>query len=168
LDLSQSFTKKYLFILKEINWRMKVLKISTLALSLLLIIAACKTKKKTTDSGNSTTATNSTTAAKTETTAAGLLLPARSPGGVNAPGNEELAAIQKNHAAVTMETLNLGYAVYTGTQCTGCHGSKNIYNRAEESWPDIINRMAKKAEINDVQKDAVLKYVLAVKATQPK
>jgi hypothetical protein len=148
---------------------MKVIKISALAFSFLLIIAACKSKKKTTDSGTSTTTNNSTpTATKTETAVAGPLLPARSSGGVNAPGNEELAAIQKNHAAVTMETLNQGYAVYTGAQCTGCHGAKNIYNRAEENWPGIIDRMAKKAEINDVQKDAVLKYVLAVKATQPK
>lgn len=82
------------------------------------------------------------------------------------PGETQLKAIQSKYPETTMETLKEGHGIYTGV-CTNCHGAKNIYSRSEEKWPGIIDNMAKKAKITDVQKDAVLKYVLAMKAAQP-
>lgn len=82
------------------------------------------------------------------------------------PGETQLKAIQSKYPEVTMETLKEGHGIYTGV-CTNCHGAKNIYSRSEEKWPSIIDNMAKKAKITDAQKNAVLKYVLAMKAAQP-
>ena len=146
---------------------MKIFKLSSLALAFLIVIAACKTSKKTKNSGAAGSPTATTKTAATETATAGPMLPARSKSGVNPPGAEELAAIQVKYKDVTMEKLSEGHSIYTGV-CTGCHGTKSIYTRAEEKWQDIINDMAERAKITDAQKDAVYKYVLAVKATQPK
>lgn len=82
------------------------------------------------------------------------------------PGDAELKAIQGKYADVTMQTLNDGYAVYTGP-CTKCHGQKNIFSRSEDSWQKAINSMAPKAKITDAQKDALWKYILAMKAARP-
>jgi nitrate/TMAO reductase-like tetraheme cytochrome c subunit len=83
------------------------------------------------------------------------------------PGDEQLKAIQARYPDVTMKTLTDGHDLYTQGACINCHGAKNIYSRSEEKWPAIIENMAHKAKITDEQKDAVLKYVLAMKAVQP-
>lgn len=105
-----------------------------------LFIFACSSSKK---------ATSSTTAAVSLT-----------------PGDAELKAIQVKYADVSMQTLNDGYAIYSGP-CTKCHGQKDIFSRSEQSWKHEIDEMAPKAKITDVQKDALWKYVLAMKATHP-
>lgn len=93
--------------------------------------------------------------------------PPKARNGVFAPGDEELAAIKPKHPKVTMQTLTDGYALYTGT-CTGCHDAKGIYSIPEETWAGIIDDMAPKASLNAAQKNAVYKYVLAIKVTQLK
>ncbi len=75
--------------------------------------------------------------------------------------------MQADYKDITMQTLTNGYSIYTGV-CTNCHGAKSIYSRPAATWPAIIDDMAQKAKITDAQKDAVYKYVLAIKATQPK
>lgn len=82
------------------------------------------------------------------------------------PGDAEVKAIQTKYADVTLQTLNEGYAVYSGP-CTKCHGQKNIFSRTEQEWEKEINRMAPKAKITEVQKDALWKYILAMKAARP-
>ncbi len=65
-----------------------------------------------------------------------------------------------------MQTLNDGFAVYNGP-CTNCHGKKNIFSRTEAEWQKAIDRMAPKAKITEEQKDALTKYVFAMKAARP-
>lgn len=86
--------------------------------------------------------------------------------GVFDPGNAELAALQVTHKDVTMQTLKQGYKLYTGV-CTNCHQAKSIYERPKSKWPEILTAMATEAKITDAQKDAIYKYVLSIKATQP-
>jgi mono/diheme cytochrome c family protein len=126
-----------------------------------IIIAACGSSKKVT-----TSATPPASAA-TPNAATEPMVFAKPANGIFAPGNEELAAVQTKHKDATMEQLKEGYVLYTQGACINCHGAKNIYSRGEEQWKDIIDNMAPKARISDVQKDAVYKYVLAIKATQP-
>lgn len=78
------------------------------------------------------------------------------------PGDAALKAIQVKDAGVTAETLKEGYAVYTGP-CTNCHGKKNLYKQTDSEWQDDINRMAGRAKITDAQKDALSKYVMAMR-----
>jgi hypothetical protein len=87
--------------------------------------------------------------------------------GVYEPGDKELAAIQSKYTDVSLSVLKNGYSIYTGV-CTNCHNSFSIYEFPESTWSGIINRMAPLAKLTEVEKDAVVKYVLAIKATQPK
>lgn len=144
---------------------MKATKISVLV-SIVLIVAACKTTKKTSTSATSTTSpTTATTAPVTSTNNFVLKKPAD---GIYAPGDEELSAIQIQYKDVTLDKLKEGHMIYTKGACVNCHGAINIYQYGETQWKGIIDDMAQRANISDVQKDAVYKYVLAIKATQPK
>ena len=101
----------------------------------------------------------------------GMITPEFSPAlfshGIYPPRNEELSAIQKQYADATIETLKAGHVLYTVGACTECHGPQSIYKYSESQWKTIMDDMALKAQISAVEKDAVYKYVLAIKATQP-
>ncbi len=82
------------------------------------------------------------------------------------PGDAELTAIKAKFPDVTAQILSEGYSIYTGA-CTNCHGQKNIFKRSEASWMHEIDDMSPKAKLTAAQKDALTKYILAMKATQP-
>jgi hypothetical protein len=128
-----------------------------------LVIAACSSSKKIASSPASLPPAATTT----ELPPTPFLF-AKPADGVYAPGNEELMAIQAQYKEVTLARLKEGHIIYTEGACTNCHGAKSIYERGEEQWKGIIDDMAQRANISDAQKDAVYKYILAIKATQPK
>jgi type IV pilus biogenesis protein CpaD/CtpE len=127
-------------------------------------VAACSTSRKSAASADS----------KTETPAAPIIsspnrfLMVKSAEGLHAPGNDELTAINTRYKNVSLETLKDGHQIYTEGACTNCHDAKNIYELEISQWTGILDEMAQKAMISDEQKDAVNKYVLSIKATQPK
>jgi mono/diheme cytochrome c family protein len=81
------------------------------------------------------------------------------------PGEAQLTAIKAKYPDVTAEQLSEGHSIFIGA-CTNCHGQYNIYKRSEASWLHEIDDMSPKAKLTDSQKDALTKYVLAMKATQ--
>lgn len=109
-----------------------------------LVVAACSTSKKTT-----TTASTGIAPAK--------IAPAKPANGIYAPGNEELTAFQAKGQTATLEQLTEGYTIYTQGACTKCHNPNNIYKYSDADWKSIIEDMAQKAKISDVQKEAVHK-----------
>jgi hypothetical protein len=127
---------------------------------LTLLTAMCRPGKKSTASPS--TAASAPAATGNSTVASTVERP---PSGVYAPGEEELLAIQKTYTEVTMQTLTEGHSIYTGV-CTNCHAAKPIHPRTEDRWPGIIENMGNAAKISQREKDAVLKYVLAVKAVK--
>lgn len=135
----------------------------------IIIISSCHSTKKSTSTSSSTATTiTSTTVASNTTAPIGPIMAPKSSNGIYAPGNEELLAIQVQYKEVTLEKLKQGHAIYTAGACIKCHEAMNIYHFGETRWKDIIDDMAQKANMGDEQKDAVYKYVLAIKATQPK
>lgn len=130
------------------------------------IIAACSTAKKTAAPVTSPAPVTNVVPTPTPPPTTTPAVPAKSKSGVFVPGNEELAAIQVKYSDITMKTLTEGHALYVGV-CTNCHGAKSIYSRSEQAWVGIINDMAPMAKLTAAEKDAVYKYVLAIKATQP-
>lgn len=50
--------------------------------------------------------------------------------------------------------------------CNKCHGYPDVRSEPEAEWPSIIERMAKKAELDAAQRDKVLHFVQAAR-TQP-
>lgn len=116
---------------------MKTLKIASIIVAA-AIIAACSSKKATTSSAKPSII----------------------------PGEAELTAIQVKYPDATAAQLTEGHTIYTGA-CTNCHGQKNIFKRSEASWLHEIDDMSPKAKLTAEQKDALTKYILAMKATQP-
>jgi hypothetical protein len=141
--------------------KMNTTKITVLT-SILIIIAACSASKK---SATSTAdPAPASTVSKTAPTSNYFYIKAD---GIQVPGEKELTVIQRKYKDITLEQLKEGHTIYTGSACIRCHDAKNIYELEEAKWKDIMDDMAQKADISDSQKDAVYKYVLAMKATQP-
>ena len=92
----------------------------------------------------------------------------RSADGIYPPGNEELTAIQLQYKDVTLDKLKLGHSLYAESACISCHSAQSIYKYDTTQWINILDDMARKARISDEQKDAVYKYILAIKAAKPK
>jgi mono/diheme cytochrome c family protein len=134
--------------------------ISTFILA--IIIAACSTTKK-----NATaTAPLSPAPVVVASPPSDSYIFTKSVDGKQAPGNEELAAIQLQYADVTLDKLKEGHAIFTTGACVGCHGPVSIYQYEREQWKPILDDMAQRAELSEAQKDAVHKYILSIKATQ--
>lgn len=121
----------------------------------MLMIAACSTSEKGTSSSGREpppSATNSY-----------VKLPVKT----YVPGSSEVTALRSQYSDVTPEKLNEGYIAYTQGACVNCHEAKDIYLIAEAQWKNIIDDMAQRAYISNELKDAVYKYVISIKATQP-
>ncbi|MCW3085841.1 MAG: hypothetical protein JWP12_3207 [Bacteroidetes bacterium] len=128
-----------------------------------VVMAACSPVKK------SATSTASAAPVSTPTPASDdYLFTAKRADGIYTPGDAELTAIQTKYKDATLDKLKEGHAIYTQGACTNCHNAKNIYELDEANWKNILDDMAQRTSISDTQKDAVYKYVLAIKATQPK
>ncbi|MBP7809367.1 MAG: hypothetical protein KA163_08745 [Bacteroidia bacterium] len=140
-------------------------KITILALTT-IIVAACHTSKKTTSAP--AVAITSTEAVPVATVASAPVVVVKPANGVYEPGAEELTAIQAQDKAVTLDKLKQGYILYAYSACIACHPAQNIYNYDEMKWQFIMSDMAYRAKLTPDQKDAVLKYVLAIKASKPK
>jgi hypothetical protein len=145
------------------------MKTEKIALALLIVVSmlACHATKKSVTSTAATTPPPATAASPASTTSNNLML-LKPADGIYAPGDAELLAIQTKFKEVTLTKLSQGYEIYTKGACVGCHGAVNIYQIDEYNWPGIINDMALRASISDEQKDAVNKYVLAIKAARAK
>lgn len=129
---------------------------------IILIISACSATKKSTTSSSPAASTTATIPVTDN------FLFTNSPKGIQYPGDEELIAIQVKFKDVTLDHLKEGHEIYTQGACVGCHTAQNIYQKSEENWKPIIDDMSFRANLSDSQKDAVYKYVLAIKGTQPK
>lgn len=136
------------------------LKSIALVLSGLAIIVACNSTKKST--------TSTAVAPATPTTPSTPAVASKPANGVYAPGEVELTAVKTKFPDATIETLKEGYAIYAQGPCTNCHKPKNIYDGSDVHWKPVIDNMAEKAGITAAQKDAVFKYVMAIRAAQTK
>lgn len=136
---------------------MKITQLLLVALAA-IISAACHTSKKT-----STMAATEVPAAPVTTSPVST----KPADGIYPPGIDELIAIQVKYKEVTLEKLQKGHKLYTEGACINCHAAANIYMYGEYEWIGIMDNMARKARITDEEKDAVYKYVLAIKAAKP-
>lgn len=123
----------------------------------LIVIAACGSSKKSTVSAPVAPAPTSAP-----------VVTAKPGSGIYDPGSEELAAIQAQYKDVSLEKLKQGYVLYAHSACISCHEAQNIYKYDEMRWGFIMNDMAVRAKLTPEQKDAVYKYVLAIKAAKQK
>ncbi|MBK6833338.1 MAG: cytochrome c [Bacteroidetes bacterium] len=133
-----------------------------LAIIISLIVSACSNSKK-------VRKTNSVASSPVVATPATPSFSAtKSNDGIYPPGQEELSAINIKYPDASLAKLQEGYLIYTQGACIQCHGTVSIYSHDEEQWKNIIDDMAQRAKISDLEKDAVYKYVFSIKSTQGK
>ncbi|HEX4449171.1 MAG TPA: hypothetical protein VH044_20675, partial [Polyangiaceae bacterium] len=66
---------------------------------------------------------------------------------------------------VTADSLSHGREVFVAS-CNACHGYPDLTAIADERWPGILEKMAKKAGLGPEDRDAVLHFVLASRSEQ--
>jgi mono/diheme cytochrome c family protein len=66
---------------------------------------------------------------------------------------------------VTVSSLSHGHDLFLAN-CNACHGYPDLATIADERWPAIIEKMAKKAGLGTEDRDAILHFVLASRSEQ--
>ena len=66
---------------------------------------------------------------------------------------------------VTAASLSAGRDHFVA-KCNGCHSYPDLAAIPEARWPEIMERMGKKAGLGAEDKEAVLRYLLASRAEQ--
>ena len=79
----------------------------------------------------------------------------------NSPSEKQLEAIQSKYPGTTKAELEKGHSIFYGA-CTNCHKPKNVTGYEEQKLRSVIDVMAGKAKLSPAEKEAVLKYALAV------
>ncbi|MFL5764684.1 MAG: hypothetical protein ACJ77K_12135 [Bacteroidia bacterium] len=77
----------------------------------------------------------------------------------------QLTAVQSRFPDATKAELEKGYAVYTGP-CTRCHGTKDINGYTEPRLLEIVDVMAKKAQITPEEKQALIRFAVGERAAK--
>lgn len=69
----------------------------------------------------------------------------------------------------TQESLQRGHDTFVASCGKGgfCHRLRDPHNYPAAELPNILDRMAKKADLNDAQKVDVLRFVLALEKVPP-
>lgn len=76
----------------------------------------------------------------------------------------QLTAVKARFPDATKEELQRGHSIFTGA-CTKCHGTKNVTKYTEEKLLGIVDVMAKKAELTSIEKQALIRFAVGVRAT---
>jgi mono/diheme cytochrome c family protein len=84
------------------------------------------------------------------------------PGALSASG---AASASARWPGVTADSLSHGREVFVAS-CNACHGYPDLTAIADERWPGILEKMAKKAGLGPEDRDAVLHFVLASRSEQ--
>ena len=71
-----------------------------------------------------------------------------------------LEVAQKKFPGITQADLDEGQSIFNN-DCSKCHGTPKIKSRGEEGWKKVVDWMAPKASLNDLQKKKLLEFVLS-------
>lgn len=66
-------------------------------------------------------------------------------------------------AGTSASDLEAGRAVMA-ERCSRCHAFPNVVREDEQEWPGIMEKMAKKAKLDSLQKEQVTHFIIAWRA----
>lgn len=69
-------------------------------------------------------------------------------------------ATDAQRVGTTLDTLLQGRRLYVNN-CASCHSLYSPERYSANEWQTYVNRMQKKAKINDAQKENILKYLIS-------
>jgi hypothetical protein len=64
---------------------------------------------------------------------------------------------------VDLPTLREGRTLFVH-RCIECHTLPPLWHYRKEDWPEIVNSMSQRASLNPAERDAIISYILAVRA----
>lgn len=159
---------------KTIKYSMSYKKIMLVCLVLMACNSSKKAKSTTspaTSNLSNTTVTSNTVQTEVAPNMVGPALPFYRMGVTYTPSDENLNALHTKYpslADVSLDKLKEGHLIYTSGACIKCHVVKDIYMYDEVRWAGLIGDMSMRAHLNEIEKDALVKYIMAIKASQVK
>lgn len=82
------------------------------------------------------------------------------PGPVTA---DNASAASARWQGTTRESLERGRTTFAA-KCNACHSHPDVRAIPEAKWPEILDSMAKKADLSPAQKEEVLHFILTARA----
>jgi len=76
------------------------------------------------------------------------------------PQQTDIPLAQAHWPSVTADELVEGYKIYS-TKCNDCHEMKNLLDFSVDEWPDLMQKMGKKAKLDSIQYNQVWHYIVA-------
>jgi hypothetical protein len=67
------------------------------------------------------------------------------------------------HAHIDEQTLRKGRILFV-SRCIECHTLPVVAHHSPTAWPYIVDHMAKRADLKPAEREAIVAYVLAVRA----
>jgi hypothetical protein len=80
------------------------------------------------------------------------------------PVTQQMAAAKKG-SRVDVATLGEGRTLLVH-RCIECHTLPPLWHYSAEDWPKIVNTMSHRASLKPAERDAVVAYIIAVRATK--
>jgi hypothetical protein len=80
------------------------------------------------------------------------------------PVTQEMAAAKKGRR-VDVATLRKGRTLLVH-RCIECHSLPPLWHYSDEDWPKIVNTMSHRANLKPAERDAIVAYIIAVRATE--
>jgi hypothetical protein len=84
------------------------------------------------------------------------------PGALSA---SSVASASTRWPGATERSLSVGHDLFL-EKCNACHDYPDLAAIPDERWPHILDKMARKADLDAGQRDAVLHFVLASRSEQ--
>ena len=66
--------------------------------------------------------------------------------------------------SISLKTLEMGHQLYNYGVCIKCHIAKDLFAFDDLKWARIIPDMSMRAHISEKEKDALVKYIMAIKS----
>ena len=80
------------------------------------------------------------------------------------PVTQQMAAAKKERR-VNVATLREGRTLLVH-RCIECHTLPPLWHYRIEDWPEIVDSMSHRASLKPAERDAVVAYIIAVRATE--
>lgn len=82
-------------------------------------------------------------------------------GQIPQPTEQQSQQAAERWPGTTLGTLKEGRKLFV-QKCSGCHNLPMPSKHSNEQWPKLIDEMAKKAKLNEEQKQLILRYLVTV------
>jgi len=81
------------------------------------------------------------------------------------PVTATMASGNSRRQDVDLDKLRQGRALFVH-RCIECHTLPVLWHYTPKDWTEIVNNMSHRASLKTAERDAVIAYILAVRATE--